>query len=204
MKLFKKNIEFIDKNKHKIILDVEITDRNGYPEFTVSGQALEVYGQIIDKIVYRTNEQRQLLDLWKEYHLKNVLSFPVNVSFHPDFSEHVQGLLEAIEEEHRKYLEKQEGRSIYVLMEEFGVDESLREACEAYMEVSREDDLRDFEESYEGEFGSDEDFARYIAEEIGAINNNIGWPHRCIDWQLASRELMFDYVESHGFYFRNL
>jgi antirestriction protein len=64
----------------------------------------------------------------------------------------------------------------------------------------------DVREAYQGEYESDEDFAMEIAEECGEIPNGVNsrWPLYCIDWEQASRELMYDYFESNGYYFRNL
>lgn len=39
---------------------------------------------------------------------------------------------------------------------------------------------------------------------IRAINKNASWPNTCIDWEQAARELMCDYSESNGYYFRSL
>jgi antirestriction protein len=60
------------------------------------------------------------------------------------------------------------------------------------------------EETYCGEFSSDEDFARDMAEQLGDIKKDVSWPYTCIDWEYASKELMYDYSESNGYYFRNL
>jgi hypothetical protein len=37
------------------------------------------------------------------------------------------------------------------------------------------------------------DYARELAEDIGAINSDAGWPLYCIDWEWAARELRMDY-----------
>jgi antirestriction protein len=65
-------------------------------------------------------------------------------------------------------------------------------------------DISNIAEAYNGEADSDEDFAENLANELGYIDNNTSWPHSCIDWKLAARELMWDYTESNGYYFRNL
>ena len=62
----------------------------------------------------------------------------------------------------------------------------------------------DIDEAYQGEFKSDEDFARSIAEELGLINKNAKWPYTCIDWGFAAKELMYDYSESNRHYFRDM
>jgi antirestriction protein len=64
--------------------------------------------------------------------------------------------------------------------------------------------IADAEEAYQGEFKSDEDFAEEMAEQLGYMNEAKGWPFNCIDWEWAARELMYDYFESGGHYFRNL
>lgn len=61
----------------------------------------------------------------------------------------------------------------------------------------------DAEEAYCGEFGDDEAFAMDMAENIGFEQPN-NWPYNCIDWEQASRDLMYDYFEVDGHYFRNL
>jgi hypothetical protein len=38
-----------------------------------------------------------------------------------------------------------------------------------------------------------EDYARELAEDIGAIRSDVGWPCNCIDWKQAARELQLDY-----------
>lgn len=61
----------------------------------------------------------------------------------------------------------------------------------------------DIDEAYNGSYKDDEDFAQETAESIGAIDKEAGWPNNCIDWERAARELMYDYSESNGHYFRN-
>jgi len=83
-----------------------------------------------------------------------------------------------------------------------------KEAVLAYIELGIElnDELENFEEAYAGQFDSDEDFARDMARETGALMNDdeVSWPYTCIDWEWASKELMYDYSEQDGFYFRNI
>lgn len=40
-----------------------------------------------------------------------------------------------------------------------------------------------------------EDYARELADDIGAIDSNAGWPTRHIDWKAAAAELATDYSE---------
>lgn len=60
------------------------------------------------------------------------------------------------------------------------------------------------DEAYAGEYSSDEEFAQEMAEQTGAISKEINWPYTCIDWEYAAKELMYDYFEVDGYYFRNL
>lgn len=64
--------------------------------------------------------------------------------------------------------------------------------------------IADIDEAYSGSFTSDEDFAENMAEELGAVDKNASWPMTCIDWEQAAKELMYDYTESNGHYFRCL
>jgi hypothetical protein len=37
------------------------------------------------------------------------------------------------------------------------------------------------------------EYAQELANDIGAINREIGWPGNCIDWEKAAAELQMDY-----------
>lgn len=63
--------------------------------------------------------------------------------------------------------------------------------------------IEDIDEAYNGQYDSNEDFAEDMAEQLGYINHNASWPYTCIDWEHAARELMYDYSEEGGHYFRN-
>jgi hypothetical protein len=39
-----------------------------------------------------------------------------------------------------------------------------------------------------------EDYARELAEDIGAVNRDMSWPCNCIDWEKAASELQVDYT----------
>jgi hypothetical protein len=41
-----------------------------------------------------------------------------------------------------------------------------------------------------------EDYARELAEDIGAIDKDAAWPDRHIDWEAAAQELLQDYQET--------
>ena len=59
------------------------------------------------------------------------------------------------------------------------------------------------EEAYQGDYHSDAEFAEQFAEDIGETTGS-GWPYSYIDWDSAARDLMMDYFEAGGHYFRNL
>lgn len=39
-----------------------------------------------------------------------------------------------------------------------------------------------------------QDYAQELAEEIGAVKGGEMWPNNCIDWEMAARELKYDYT----------
>lgn len=65
-------------------------------------------------------------------------------------------------------------------------------------------DIYNIAEAYSGEYRSDEDFAEEMAESCGDYNSReVKWPYTCIDWEQAAKEIMYDYTEANGYYFRN-
>ncbi len=62
----------------------------------------------------------------------------------------------------------------------------------------------DIEEAYNGEFRSDKEFAEDMADQCGNLRDDVNWPYTCIDWDWAAKELMYDYCEENGHYFRNM
>ncbi len=66
--------------------------------------------------------------------------------------------------------------------------------------ISLDDDIED---AYAGSYDSDQDFAVQLAEETG-FEEPTAWPYTCIDWKYAAREIMYDYSEENGHYFRNV
>jgi len=60
-----------------------------------------------------------------------------------------------------------------------------------------------FEDSYQGQYSNDEKFAQEMAKQCEDIQKEVHWPYTCIDWEHAARELMYDYFEEDGYYFRN-
>lgn len=65
----KQNISFVDKTGSKVIANVEITFRNGYAEFSMSGQYKGSSGQCFESVKPANKAQAELLAFWKQWHL---------------------------------------------------------------------------------------------------------------------------------------
>lgn len=66
--LFNREVKLHDINGHMTEIKLEITDRNGYPKFTMSNEC----GQGQDNIKPRTDNQKKLLRIWSEWHLNGM------------------------------------------------------------------------------------------------------------------------------------
>lgn len=99
--------------------------------------------------------------------------------------------------------------------EKWANETDVWEFAEAFAECSYDIDVveaalecgvspSDIDEAYSGSFKDDEEFAEDMAEQVGAIDRDAKWPMNCIDWEYAAKELMYDYSEHNGYYFRNL
>jgi len=55
---------------------------------------------------------------------------------------------------------------------------------------------------YQGEYEGDVEFAYSLAEDLGLLQDAVRWPYTSIDWEFATRDLMYDYAEQNGHYFR--
>lgn len=195
----KKTITFIDENKRKAIIELEITHRNGYPEFTACGRYCGGGGQCQDNIKPRTEAQEDLLSFWKKYHLKNIdgnvrtLTAKLNEIINIINKEEEQGENSLIGEE-----------KILKQMEEYGIDDNQLDACTAYLSNFNDDtDLVDFGEAYQGEYKDDEDFTMQSLEDIGVIPKDLP-QYIHINWITTAEEVMYDYFEVDGYYFRSL
>jgi len=81
------------------------------------------------------------------------------------------------------------------------INNSSEEAILAYINYNGEYATPEgFDDSYMGEFENNIDFADEMASNIGPLLTD--WPYNCIDWEQASSELMQDYYEENGHYFR--
>jgi hypothetical protein len=65
----KTNVKFKDANNILYSVEIEITHRNGYPEFTMSGEGNGIMGQCDDGIKPKNAQQKRLKELWETYHL---------------------------------------------------------------------------------------------------------------------------------------
>jgi antirestriction protein len=104
------------------------------------------------------------------------------------------------------YGESMSTDEIAKIYEYVDIDEDDREMLKAYIDCVggefSEDTLSEAQDAYQGQYNSDEDFAQSLAEDVGCIDQNVNWPYTCIDWEQAAREVMMDYRESDGYYFR--
>lgn len=64
--------------------------------------------------------------------------------------------------------------------------------------------LNNIEEAYQGEYRCNTDFAEQMAEDLGLTSEKQEWPFNHIDWEAAAKDLMMDYSEHNGYYFRDL
>lgn len=108
-----------------------------------------------------------------------------------------EGLPEAL------YSETFDSYAINQAIQFAGMDEGKKEILTAFINCFGGDfaqALEKYEEAYEGEYEDDEEFAETMADAMGIEISN-SWPHNCIDWSRAARDLMFDFSESNGHYF---
>ena len=91
-------------------------------------------------------------------------------------------------------------KRIEELIKKYNYDE---EAVNAYLELGNDDDLRNFEEAYQGEWENDEKFVQNLIEETGELPKDLPF-YIHIDWEATARDIMMDYSEENGHYFRNL
>ena len=68
----KTNVKFKDGNNNLYNIKIEITHRNGYPEFSMSGEGNGSMGQCDEHIKPKNPKQKRLLELWDKYHLNGM------------------------------------------------------------------------------------------------------------------------------------
>jgi hypothetical protein len=155
MKELKKCISFIDKNHNRFKIDMEITKRNGYDEFTASGEWGGSMGQCLDEIKPANTDQKELVSLWKKYHLKgNKKPLP------PNFDKSIEALCERILDAEKKRRSKggnencadmdEEDLIEYITESSLGVDEQESEkyaALGVYLNLTKHDVVADIEQN---------------------------------------------------------
>jgi len=72
MEPFKIPLRFKDANDKIAFLEVEVTHRNKYPEFTICGEYDSGHGQCLDRINPQTKLQKELIAVWHTKHLQEI------------------------------------------------------------------------------------------------------------------------------------
>lgn len=68
----KQTVIFTDAKGNKVVFNAEITERNGYREFTASGEYCGSMGQCFDRVEPATESQAKLIELWHKWHLNGM------------------------------------------------------------------------------------------------------------------------------------
>jgi len=63
--------------------------------------------------------------------------------------------------------------------------------------------IDEFDEAYQGEWASDEEFVQELVEDCGDIPKDLPF-YIHIDWEGTARDVMMVYFEIEGHYFRSL
>ena len=88
------------------------------------------------------------------------------------------------------------------LWEWLALDDNEKDILEAYLECFGYDGtIKDAMDAYVGQYNSDIDFTMEWLEMCGDIPKNLPSIIH-IDWEATARDLMMDFNESNGFYFR--
>jgi len=88
------------------------------------------------------------------------------------------------------------------IWEFLALDDDDRAMFEAYQEAGLSGSFSDAEDAYSGQFDNDIDFVMDLLESCGDIPRDLpAYIH--IDWERTARDIMFDYSEANGYYFRN-
>ena len=112
--------------------------------------------------------------------------------------EDVEEILEESEELLEELLENNEDihKACKILARKDG-SEILSAAMECSVQVV------DIDKCYQGCWNSDEEFTQDLVESTGDVPKDLpNYVH--IDWERTAQELMMDYSEQNGYYFRNL
>ena len=105
------------------------------------------------------------------------------------------------------YTEGFMSREEFDKIQEFAeLDEDEREAFEAFLDLKCDSDLSvdDFREAYQGEWDSEEEFARHIVDECGMLDNVPESLKDYFDFERYADELFrYDYDFQDGYVFRS-
>ena len=75
---FKRIIKFHDAEDFLVVSELEITHRNGFPEFTMSNERVRCMGQT--EFIPKDGYQTELYEIWKQYHLNGMSAgLPIQV-----------------------------------------------------------------------------------------------------------------------------
>jgi len=96
--------------------------------------------------------------------------------------------------EMKKLIEEYDEDLIEELLDEFNEDLIIAYEKSGY-------DLKDMQEAYQGKFDSDEEFVEDLTRSLGDIPRDLPW-YIHIDWEKTAKEVMMDYFEIDGHYFR--
>lgn len=97
----KTTVIFKDAKGNKVVFNAKITERNGYPEFTASGEYCGGIGQCFDEVDPATDSQTKLIEIWRKWHL-NGRDNPLP----SDFEDKLTELIETIEQEEEERAER--------------------------------------------------------------------------------------------------
>jgi len=137
----KRSIKFTDEKNNLVELNIEIKNH-----FSISGNYANGSGQILDNIEPKTKEQEQIIDLWKKYHLKNVIDLPESIE------KKVKNLSKIIEADFYEEVIKTEGKTDEELLKiieevELNVKKEIALACLKGFDLSLPD-LENIKESH--------------------------------------------------------
>jgi hypothetical protein len=172
---------------NQVTVKVHCKNNDQWYDIDSSTDIEELIGEIIE--TFRTEEEDQeLIDLeFDRYECSTKLLIGME---NPEIPEDLPEAIEALEDADHDL-------EVYEAYED-NVGTSPSSASDI------QDLIRDAEEAYQGEFKDDETFAENLADDLGYLNKQMSWPYSCIDWERAASELMMDYFESNGHYFRSI
>lgn len=83
------------------------------------------------------------------------------------------------------------------------MDDDKQKAFKAYVSATGDDSISDFEDCYEGEYDSEEDFATHIVNECYDLERMMGNLSYYFDYKAFARDLFIsDYIFEDGYVIR--